>query len=207
MTPADEIDTLLASAGVALPDVADHETAFATIGWRLRKAAPPAWGDAARRLAELDVLGVEGWSAADAARVALLRRRLAGMADDAAARLVERHVRTGDNAEREAVLKGLMALPGPRRFLATAVDACRAAVLTTFTAVACDNAYPARHFTAPAFRAMVVKALHLGVPLARIHGLAGRRDAELARMAEDYASERRLAGRPVAPDLSLIAIP
>lgn len=206
MTP-DEIDTLLAAAGVALPDGADHETAFATIGWRLRKAPPPAWGDAARRLAELDVLGVEGWSAADAARVALLRRRLAGMADDDAARLVERHVRTGDNAEREAVLKGLMALPGPGRFLATAVDACRAAVLTTFTAVTCDNAYPARHFPAPAFRAMVVKALHLGVPLARIHGLAARRDAELARMGEDYASERRLAGRPVAPDLSLIAIP
>jgi hypothetical protein len=182
----------------------DHLTAFATAGWHLRKLSHSCAPAAIAALAECGVLGVEAWSAADVARVLMLRRFLGGLDDDAAARLVERHFRTGDNAEREAVLKGLMALPAPQRFVATAADACRAAVLTTFTAIACENAYPARHFDDHAFRAMVVKALHLGVALARIHGLAERRDAELARMGADYASERRHAGRAVAADLSLI---
>lgn len=201
------LESALTAAGIAPAAATDHDTAFATAGWRLRRAPAPDWDAVAGRLADLGVLGVEAWSAADGVRVALLRRYLADKDDAEAACIVERHVRTGDNAERESVLKGLMALPGPERFLATAEDACRAAVLTTFAAVACDNAYPARHFPAPAFRAMVVKALHLGVPLARIHGLEDRRDAELARMGQDYASERRLAGRPVSPDLSLIAAP
>lgn len=209
---AGDIDTsltaLIRPLGVSIDAPAsedDHLTAFATAGWRLRKLNHSCDAAAIAALAAQGILGVEAWSAADAARVLMLRRFVQGLDDEAAARLVQRHFRTGDNAEREAMLKGLMALPAPERFAATAEDACRAAVVTTFAAIACDNAYPATHFPDHAFRAMVVKALHLDIRLNRIHGLERRRDSELARMGADYASERIHAGRSVAADLSLIA--
>jgi hypothetical protein len=52
---------------------------------------------------------------------------------------------------------------------------------------------------------MVLKALFLDVPLARIIGLDGRRTPDLTRMARDYAAERRAAGRPVSADLMRLA--
>ena len=51
---------------------------------------------------------------------------------------------------------------------------------------------------------MVLKALFTGVTLARIIGLDERVTPELGRMAADYASERRAAGRSVPEDLSRI---
>jgi hypothetical protein len=42
------------------------------------------------------------------------------------------------------------------------------------------------------------------VPLARVIGLDERRSPELARMARDYAAERRAAGRTVPDDLAHI---
>lgn len=141
---------------------------------------------------------------AELARARLLLHRLARLPDDAHAGLVAELVQTGDNAERQAVLKTLMLLPEPARFLDTAIDAVRAVVLDTVAAIACDNAYPFIHFPPEAYRAMVLKAVHMGLPLARIHGLDRRRDGELARMGHAHASEQRAAGRPVSSDLALI---
>jgi hypothetical protein len=77
-------------------------------------------------------------------------------------------------------------------------------VQSVFEAIACENAYPARHFPDQNFNKLVLKAFFTGVGVARIVGLGGRRTAELRRMAEDYASERRAAGRSVPPDLGLV---
>ena len=49
---------------------------------------------------------------------------------------------------------------------------------------------------------MVLKALFVGVAVDRIVGLDGRLTPELARMAADYASERRAAGRSVPSDIA-----
>jgi hypothetical protein len=51
---------------------------------------------------------------------------------------------------------------------------------------------------------MVLKAVFTGVAVGRIAGLDSRLDRDLARMAADYAQERRAAGRPVPPDLDLL---
>ena len=53
---------------------------------------------------------------------------------------------------------------------------------------------------------MVLKAVFVGLPLERIVGLEQRLTAELSRMALDYASERRAAGRPVPGDLSRLIV-
>jgi hypothetical protein len=112
--------------------------------------------------------------------------------------------RAGDNDERVAILRALPLLPDPARFLDLAVDACRTNVVSIFEAIACDNPYPAAHFPDLNFNQLALKTVFLGLPLARILGLGDRRTPELARMADDYAAERRAAGRPVPADLTLI---
>lgn len=113
-------------------------------------------------------------------------------------------IRRGEVRERQAVLRVLAGLPDPARFVDVAVDAFRTNVESVFEALACDNAYPARHFSPPQFAQLVLKALFVGAPVARIVGLEARIDEELVRMVEAYASERRAAGRPVPEDAKLI---
>jgi len=57
------------------------------------------------------------------------------------------------------------------------------------------------------FNQLVLKALFNGVALSRIVGLSGRLNAELTRMAGDYADERRAAGRAVPADIGLAMQP
>ena len=95
-------------------------------------------------------------------------------------------------------------MPEPSRFVETGLAACRTNARRVFEAIACDNAFPAAHFDELGFRQLVLKAVFMEVPVARIEGLAARITPELRRMAADYASERRAAGRKVPDDLALI---
>jgi hypothetical protein len=113
-------------------------------------------------------------------------------------------LRRGEVRERQAVLRVLAGLPEPARFVDLAIDACRTNVQSVFEAIACDNAYPARHFGDRAFAQLVIKALFVGAPLARIVELPARVTDELVRMTEAYASERRAAGRPIPSDVQLV---
>jgi hypothetical protein len=135
--------------------------------------------------------------------------RIAALLDAAAdpgfAGLVADAYRGGDSDERCAVLRALPLLPEPERFAPLAADACRSSVRPIFEAIACENPFPARHLSALHFNQMILKALFLDVPLARVHGFDGRRGDELTRMARDYAAERRAAGRPVSADLAALA--
>jgi hypothetical protein len=112
--------------------------------------------------------------------------------------------RTGDNEERRALLRALPLFPQPERFVALAVDACRTNVVPIFEAIAAENPFPARHFPELHFHQLVLKAVFLGVRLPRVIGLGARVTPELARMADDYAAERRAAGRSVPEDLDLL---
>jgi hypothetical protein len=106
--------------------------------------------------------------------------------------------------ERQAILRVLALLPDPGRFLAIALDAARTSTQPVFEAIACENPYPAAYFPESSFNHLVLKAVFTEVALARILGLVDRRNADLARMARDYASERRAAGRAVPADLALV---
>jgi hypothetical protein len=141
------------------------------------------------------------WGADELGRVALLVAAAAHWPEPELEALVEECYRQGDGAERQAVLRALPLLPAPERFLVIAVDACRSHIQPLFEAIACENPYPARHFPELNFNQMVLKALFTGVALERIIGCDGRVTPELSRMAADYASERRAAGRSVPPDI------
>lgn len=148
-------------------------------------------------------------------RVVLLARASEQLGEAELGALVDAVYRHGEARERAAVLKALPFLeppldtagaPGPGttspagRFVDIALDACRTHVVPVFEAIACENPYPARHFSADAFRQLVLKAIFVEVRIGRILGLRARIDAELARMARDYAAERAAAGRPIPED-------
>lgn len=143
--------------------------------------------------------------AGDLGRLWLLDRVLAPLPPHDGLALVSQLLQRGEAGEQASVLRALPYLPHPDRFLALAIDACRTNSIDVFSAIACENPYPAAHFPAPAFAQMVLKAIFLAVPVARIVGLRGRVTPELVRMVEDYGQERRAAGRPVPADVETIA--
>jgi hypothetical protein len=177
--------------------------AFSSAGRHLGKAPIGLTEDEEENLRRRGV-GFRLRSLDDLGRVLLL-----GAAVDAqrGASLVEACYARGDNREREAVLRALPFLPSAERFLALAVDACRTSVQTIFESIACENPYPADHFPELNFNQMVLKAMFNGVALARIVRLGDRAGADLARMAADYAAERRAAGRSVPADIDLVLRP
>ncbi|PKU25903.1 EboA domain-containing protein [Telmatospirillum siberiense] len=140
----------------------------------------------------------------DLLRAALLERAVPGLGNQAPAAL-RRLTQTGDTAERVIVLRMLHRLPEPDRFLDIALEACRSSVLPVFAAIACGNPYPARFFPAAAFNQLIAKLLLSDLPLTAVIGLSSRRTADLLRIAEAYASERRAAGRPLHPDFPLLS--
>jgi hypothetical protein len=113
----------------------------------------------------------------------------------------------GDSREQEALLRTLSLLPDAGRFLATAVEACRANVQTVFEAIACENPYPGCYFPESNLNQLVLKAIFTGVSLQRIVGLSDRITPALKGMASDHIKERTAAGRPVHVDIALIMNP
>ena|SRR5690606_16079841 len=95
-------------------------------------------------LSDSGVSSPEGFRLCDVARALVLLRICELSPGDSHPELIERLFKTGDNREREALLKALALLPHPERFLSTAVDACRSHVQSIFEAIACENDYPAR---------------------------------------------------------------
>jgi len=151
----------------------------------------------------LEGLALEDWTLEDAARATFLLAR----ADSAAPEAFEADARAcyemGDAREQQSWLRAVALMPAPERFLSLVVDACRTNILPVFEAVACGNPYPNQYFPERNWNQLVMKSLFNGVRLERIVGLAARANAELARMANDFAAERRAAGRPVPADIGL----
>ena len=185
----------------------DMQAAYAGAGRRLGMA--PCVPSPEER-AQLDAAGLplpEGWPLSAVGRAALLARICELLPPEEHVAAVVAQFRTGDNAEREAVLHALPLLPKAERFVDLASEACRTHVQSVFEAIACENPYPARFFPELNFNQLVLKAFFTGVSARRIEGLHERRTAELIRMAHAYASERRAAGRPVPADLDFVTSP
>lgn len=145
----------------------------------------------------------KGWSLEDAGRAVILLSRVEQSHDDQDWDAVSACYEQGDAREQQSWLKAVGVLPAPQRFLPLVIDACRSSIQPIFEAVACENPYPARFFPERNFNQLILKALFNGVALSRVVGLSGRLNPELARMATDYAAERRAAGRPIPTDISL----
>jgi hypothetical protein len=159
---------------------------------------------------DLDRLGAAGasmpgpWRRRDLGRAIVLLHVLSRLPDDRHVALVAGLVRRGEIGEQCTMLRILPTLPAPGRFVDAAVDACRTNAEPVFASIAAFNPYPAAFFSDLAFDQMVLKAVFIGLPVEQIVGLRDRVTATTARMAADYAAERRAAGRSVPADVDHI---
>jgi hypothetical protein len=205
--PAAWLDGAMTEAGLRAPpfDAARFFSAFASAARRLGKGPVALTGEERRALPRDGVdWPLDGWGVDELGRAALLLEAFRALAPEAAAPLLGDCYGRGDNRERQAVLRVLPLLPDARRFVALAVEACRSSVQTVFEAIACENPFPARELADGSFHQMVLKSMFNGIALRRIVGLERRRGPELARMATDYAAERRAAGRSIPADIDLV---
>jgi hypothetical protein len=195
------LEEAMARAATGSPSELLH--AYTSASTRLGDA--PLGPAAAVTVASGAAVPLDDWTLEDAGRAVLLLARAEAARDAAvfAADAIECYEQ-GDAREQRSWLRGVALLPDPPQYLMLVIDACRTNILPVFEAVACGNPYPAEHFPERNFNQLVLKALFNGVALKRILGLERRVNPELARMASDYAAERRAAGRSVPADISLV---
>lgn len=149
-------------------------------------------------------IGFERWAREDAARALLLiARRHQGRTGDAFVQDAVECYEHGDAREQQSWLHAIPLWPEAKSFLPYAIDACRTNIVPVFEALACENPYPAAHFPDRNFNQVVLKAMFNSIALKRIVGLRSRLNADLSRMARDYAAERSAAGRSVPADIHL----
>jgi len=144
----------------------------------------------------------ERWNLLETLRVVLVLSRN-DLGSDGLVLALEEAFRYADEGELCALYRSLALLPGGERFVWRAGEGCRSNMRSVFEAAALDTPYPVRHFDALAWNQCVIKALFVGAPLWRLHGLDERLSPELTRMALDLADERRSAGRPIPHELWL----
>jgi hypothetical protein len=186
------------------------DNAGAPLGHAFRAAlaaAPRKLGastELAPAIAAITNLGRPHWTLVDCARVALLLHALELRPEGEHAVTVLKLFEAGESGEQVSLLRTLSLLPGPERFVQTGLQACRTNTKDVFEAIVCENPYPAAHFPELGFNQAVMKAVFLEVSVRRIEGLEPRITPELQRMAGDYASERRAAGRVVPEDIGYI---
>lgn len=191
-----------------IPDPFYHPDAFyssySSLGRRFRKVQYRLTDNNYLFLNKLGIPDPAQLSLDELVRIAFLNKALASYPLESHVPLIYELFRTGDNAERESIVKTLVLLPEPGRFLEIALDACRSSVQTTVEAISLNNSYPDRFFSPDAFRVMVLKALHLGIDLQYIYRLEHHIDNELTRMADAYISECQSAGRPISDQIQFL---
>ena len=149
---------------------------------------------------------IERWSAIDALRAVLLLE-LRGVETETGAELVEEAFRYADEGELVSLYRALFLLPAPERFAWRAKEGARTNMKTVFEALVCDGPYPCLYFDEVAWKQALLKCLFVGASLSSVHGVDERLSEDLARMALDYADERRSAGRSVPPELWVLLGP
>jgi hypothetical protein len=179
--------------------------AYAAAGMRAGRGALALTASALGELnAAAPNVGFERWEREDAARALLLiAHRASGRIGDAFVADALECFEQGDAREQQSWLRAVALWPEGTALLPVAIDACRTNIVPVFEALACENPYPSQHFPERNFNQLVLKAMFNSIALRRIVGLPSRLNAELSRMARDYAAERTAAGRSVPADIHL----
>jgi hypothetical protein len=103
--------------------------------------------------------------------------------------------------ELVALYQALPLLPFPHALKSRIAEGIRSNMKAVFEAVALNNPIASEQLDDDAWNQMILKALFVGSPVARIIGQAQRANVVLAQMLIDYARERLAAKRPIPSDL------
>jgi hypothetical protein len=144
----------------------------------------------------------ERWYLMDLLRVGLVLSR-SDLEEPSSVKAILGALEYADMGELCALYRAMAFLPRPADYVWQAAEGCRSNMTAVFEAIACDNPFPALHFDEVAWRSLAIKALFVGSPLWRVHGLDRRMGEELATVALDLADERRSSMRPVQTELWL----
>lgn len=189
-----------------LDRAAEKRTIDIAFGLAPRKIgrAPLTLSDDEQR--EADAL-IHGWQPAhwrmdEAARLLIA---LAGTHKDP--ETLNRLIRHADTDEQCALYRGLCLFP-PQIDLHDAVGrGLRTHATPVFESIAHQNPWIVTQFDDHRWNHLILKAMFMEVALWPIRGFDERRNPELARMALDFADERRAADRPVPTELHRCTIP
>ncbi|MFD1144225.1 EboA domain-containing protein [Larkinella insperata] len=149
---------------------------------------------------------VEGWSLDRLARVWWL---LQLPAEDQAAytSTIENLFKAAEMNELVALYSALPVLRFPEHWRFLATEAVRSNIGPVQEALMLHNPYPAEQLDEPAWNQLIMKAFFSDKAVEQIAGFEERTNERLARIATDYARERRAAGRTVHPELWTLVKP
>lgn len=143
------------------------------------------------------------WSLDELARLTLLLH----LPIDGRHETITKLLVTSDIREQKLIYKSLQYLQQPEDFELQMIDGIRTNMTDVFDAISLRSSYPLRYFKEAAWNQMVLKAIFMERPIYQIEGLDERRNADLARIAIDFAHERQSAGRKVTPELWRLVAP
>lgn len=152
--------------------------------------------------AALTLPGGRSWRTDELARLWLL---LQPVADESYPATVEALFRGAEIGETVLLYSALPLLPMPEAWVARCAEGIRSNVAPVLEALMYENPYPARYLDEGAWNSLVLKAFFTEKDVVRISGLRERANPRLSRMLQDYAAERRAAGRTVPEGLEALA--
>lgn len=123
------------------------------------------------------------------------------------AETIQALVSAADSREQRVIYKSVQYLEQPEEFELMLVDGIRTNMIDVYDSIAMHNNFPQMYFKEGAWNQMVLKGIFMERPIYAIHGLDKRRNADLARIAIDFAHERWSAGRKVTPELWRLVVP
>ncbi|MDW3192074.1 MAG: EboA domain-containing protein [Cytophagales bacterium] len=143
------------------------------------------------------------WSLDELVRLALLLQLPMEGRNESITKLIA----TSDIREQKLIFKSLQYLQQADDFELQVIDGIRTNMTDVYDAIALHSSYPKKYFKEGAWNQMVLKGIFMERPIYRIYGLDERRNADLARIAIDFAHERQSAGRKVTPELWRLVVP
>jgi hypothetical protein len=114
---------------------------------------------------------------------------------------VEDLFRDADMNELATLYASLPLLAYAEHWEGRCAEGVRSNIGYVLDAVMMDNPYPWQHLSEEAWNQLVLKAFFTDKDISRIIGLQARLNANLVKALNDYAAERKAAGREVNPEL------
>lgn len=137
-----------------------------------------------------------GWDTTHLFRVWLLLH-LPTQFEEAYRLSIGRLFRTAEMNEQVALYSALPLLAYPEEWRLQCAEGVRSNILDVLRAIICNNPYPAEQLDEGAWNQLVLKAFFVGLPPEEIEGLEERLNQKLVDTLQDYADERRAAGRSI----------